>query len=489
MPQSNRRSSGRRLFRRAWVLLAFAAAAGGARADVGTIYLDLTPAYDQIVGGQIILGPSDGISMDQGRTPIEVIDAATQVSLGPFMEPELPPHQTINWYNDLVLDTGANTIMLTGLGATHLAPAFQTTGEFIELGVAGSQLFELSARYRFDFAGTDGVRQTLSDVQFLTCADLNFGSFYGILGMPAMVGRVTSVDLTPLVNWELVEVAFAQGPSALPASNGHRYSIPVSTSSEFYPGYGIPEDVEGVPEVPIWAHVPFLSASVSRGGHTGSGQFLLDTGAQISMVSQRLAREILGVGPEVDLWDYSLYTPEESLPVGGIGGEVVVPTLAMDEIHVMTNEGVELVWTGLQLMALDIAEGIDGIFGHDFLTSGYFNFTGDPGYIEEVHYDFREFSLVTRGVADANYDGVVDEQDAAVLAAHWLESTDRGWFDGDLDGNGVVDDLDASILAAHWHYAGPGGAAVPEPGTGALLLVALAGGARFFRRRRPPASS
>jgi len=70
---------------------------------------------------------------------------------------------------------------------------------------------------------------------------------------------------------------------------------------------------------------------------------------------------------------------------------------------------------------------------------------------------------------DANFDGVVDEQDAAILADHWLKKTGATWWDADFNHDGAVDDLDASILAAHWQYT-PGGAAVPEPGTWALLV-------------------
>ena len=72
---------------------------------------------------------------------------------------------------------------------------------------------------------------------------------------------------------------------------------------------------------------------------------------------------------------------------------------------------------------------------------------------------------------DANLDGVVDDEDASILAAHWQMSGTATWTDGDFDGDGKVDDADASILAAHWQQRAE--AAVPEPGTATLLVGAL----------------
>ena len=75
---------------------------------------------------------------------------------------------------------------------------------------------------------------------------------------------------------------------------------------------------------------------------------------------------------------------------------------------------------------------------------------------------------------DANRDGIVDEDDAAILATNWLESTDRGWWCGDFNGDGFVDDIDATIMAANWlkSMSLPGSATVPEPGVWIMLITA-----------------
>jgi glycerophosphoryl diester phosphodiesterase len=75
---------------------------------------------------------------------------------------------------------------------------------------------------------------------------------------------------------------------------------------------------------------------------------------------------------------------------------------------------------------------------------------------------------------DANDDGQVDDQDASILASHWLTAGEATWWDGDFNGDGAVNDADAAVLAAHWHQGGEAsgsGPAASEPGTAALLAA------------------
>ncbi len=86
---------------------------------------------------------------------------------------------------------------------------------------------------------------------------------------------------------------------------------------------------------------------------------------------------------------------------------------------------------------------------------------------------------------DANYDGVVNEKDAARLAANWL-ATDAGWTMGDFNDDGVVNDLDATLMAANWGRSSNASASVPEPSAVVLLsmaVLALGLAGRLQRRR------
>jgi hypothetical protein len=109
-------------------------------------------------------------------------------------------------------------------------------------------------------------------------------------------------------------------------------------------------------------------------------------------------------------------------------------------------------------------------------------------YIEidaaSLYYDSLVVS-VPPGPGDANDDGLVDDMDASILGAHWLQASGAEWANGDFNGDYAVDDLDAAILAAHWSAgSGEENSTVPEPSTLVLLLGAAA--AWLARRRRRP---
>jgi len=73
---------------------------------------------------------------------------------------------------------------------------------------------------------------------------------------------------------------------------------------------------------------------------------------------------------------------------------------------------------------------------------------------------------------DADRDGYVDEDDAAIVASNWgaYDPATIGWEDGDFNGDHRVGPADAALLTANWRPA-PGEAAVgvPEPSVLALL--------------------
>jgi len=128
----------------------------------------------------IDLGASDNVALDQPRVTVELGDA-TGRSIGPDI------------FNSWLLDTGANTILAFKTAIDDMnesPPPYQVEGLFEELGVGGSQAFDISIPYQLDFAGTSGARQTLVDARIISDATRDVSMFgpFGIVGMPAMTG-------------------------------------------------------------------------------------------------------------------------------------------------------------------------------------------------------------------------------------------------------------------------------------------------------------
>jgi hypothetical protein len=342
----------------------------------------------------IDLGPSDNVALDQPRVTVEFGNSQGQ-SIGPDI------------FNSWLLDTGANTILVFKTGVDDMnesPPPYQVEGLFEELGVGGSQLFDISAPYQLDFAGTSGVRQTLTDTRVISDATRDVSMFgpFGIVGMPAMTERVTTLDFTPWLSFDegnfLMATDFAM---EVPAATGPRYTVSVDDRVNFSPDGHV---IEGE-FPPVWADIPFFSAEVHHGDAVVGGNFMFDTGAQVTIISSAIAMSLGldsngdGVLDETDVG----YTRTET--VGGVGGSREAPVFMIDAVHVPTDQGVDLVWTNLLWLVIDIAPGIDGVFGFDNMTSGWIDAVfsgGEAGYVRQAHLDFRGWE--TNGQGKMHFD-------------------------------------------------------------------------------------
>ena len=134
--------------------------------------------------------------------------------------------------------------------------------------------------------------------------------------------------------------------------------------------------------------------------------------------------------------------------------------------------------------------GIDGTYVSDIptLSSGDVERLGfypdlQRGTIYPMYVDDIYLGPIKPG--DCNSNGIVDEEDAAILASNWLESGSHvNWGIGDFDGDLKVNDIDATLMAANWQGSAAS-TAVPEPGTILMLasLAALLGITLWLRRR------
>ncbi len=299
---------------------------------------------------QITLGPKAAFGLFQPRVQIEVFEDQDGLqSLGPTSS------------NVFLLDTGANGDLIFSSATEQLKQAgYQVEGTIQESGVTGVEEFEVSAPYRLDYVGTDGVAHSLADARLLSTDTgvvdpTGLLDLHGIVGMPAMAGRVTTLDnrSTEGALTLSMGVSFAD---TLPLSDTQRFSVPLSPLE-------IPFEGEG--PLPTSAPLATLNVTSRSGDLVRSDDLVLDSGAQMTIISQRMA---FGLGLDAN-GDGDLSDDAQSfVPIGGVGGTIQATVLGIDELRVRTDQGFELVWHDAQVIVQDIDPRIEGVFGADMLT-------------------------------------------------------------------------------------------------------------------------
>ena len=432
---------------------------------------------------QVNLGPPRGFAVDQPTVSFSVFDGDTL--LGPS-----PGRQTF------LLDTGATSLIAFGAAASdlHRSSGDFDTGRYRELGISGFADYFVSEPLTVRVGGVtaNGISSpvTLPETRVLSNPFEGLvgaaSEFNGIVGMPAMNHRVTSLGFTSegdgLVDWSdpnsirafinsgagsAISVQFRDG---VPRTRGHRYRIPARALHFATEG-------DTIPSV---APLPLIEVSHRIGCEMSTGSYVFDTGAQISIMSLSKLAE-LGLNADDAHTHYNIQ---------GIGGGRRVPAFLIDEYRISSAEGVDLVWRnddtsvdradrGVEVLGLDLHASLDGVIGSDLLTSGLprinslepHNILGlinaaDPA-IESLHMDFRHLAAVDharlgtlhfdivpqrnsptdQGIvreADGNADGVVDRRDYAIWLAHNGQSGTR-CSSGDFNRDGQTNAADLAL--------------------------------------------
>jgi hypothetical protein len=190
---------------------------------------------------------------------------------------------------------------------------------------------------------------------------------------------------------------------------------------------------------PLFSPLPLLdNIAAASGLDSAAGAWLVDTGAQISMISGALAQAL----------NIDYLTPTASggdqldvLAVGGVGGDVAVPLVSLDSLTLTDNNGDSLVVHDIIVGVLDV-EGlpVDGILGSNLLTSGYIEQLFAPevsfGMFTDVVFDFTggtwtmrldrnpDYEIVDAGLSPTELQGLLDTQVAFLTSAAWPWSID-----------------------------------------------------------------
>src|SRR5262249_13575331 len=160
--------------------------------------------------------------------------------------------------------------------------------------------------------------------------------------------------------------------------------------------------------LPTAAPLSMAPVLLRNGSQSVESHFIIDTGAQISIISTAVATA-LGI---------DLNNPIGTVPVGGIAGTVDMPLVNADSIAAHPRQGTDLVWTNLEVGVLDIDSQVAGVVGMDLLSSGWLSalFGGnDSGYFSKVHLDFRNSATLSGELlldVDPGHDVVTSNGDA-----------------------------------------------------------------------------
>lgn len=298
------------------------------------------------------LGPADGIALDQPRVLFALMRPSTEEVVGP---------QT---YSTAALDTAANGILLVRLAyASEEKYGQATRGEtpvfYDERGLATTQPLAVLPPYDLVVQPDEEAPAfRLPRINAMASESMDLGSFAGVVGMPAMAGRIVMLDLKPMADLALMGVSFPNSPPR-PTSKSHH--LPLAQMEAEYTGQRDPDD-----PLPTYHALPLVTVELSTAKGKWSGRFILDTGAQTTFICPAVAKA-LGLDLEhavADGGDVLMY-----LPTTGVGGMKSVPLVRAGRLTVPTREG-SLVWTSV-VAGIEEIPGVDGVFGMNLLTSGY----------------------------------------------------------------------------------------------------------------------
>jgi hypothetical protein len=287
----------------------------------------------------------------------------------------------------MFFDSGASGILLSRETREDLGILAEPNANFVDVGVGGEQDFEVSESLYIALADHSPLEDTPDESQFhedlgpwrlMLTIDYVEDPFIeepiNIVGIPGMAGKsvVLTIEVFDffgfLIPYYVTQIMESNDPG-VPELD---IEVKVQFTNFLYTSH---PDNKG--PLPVLGYNPVIeNIQIGYQGSNSVGDWLLDTGAQLSMMSTAQA-EALGL---VDSNGDPIVVPEFYLPIGGIGGQVLVPVFMIDTVSIPTLNGFELVYGNPYVGVLDIGTIdertgepiiLDGIFGANFLGYSY----------------------------------------------------------------------------------------------------------------------
>ncbi len=403
------------------------------------------------------------------------LDAVTEYSIvGNYPASHPESDYTIGIY-----DTGASTHVM-GYEAANLAglynPSFDllTTNTVTIIGVTGEVDAWVSQPIGIFIDGLgaiepNGLLWDRSGMVGQSNVSIAVGQGGSPVDLPTAIGSPMSVYFTAAFNNDTVVTRTRDGsdynapdihiyPQDDPGIPTYANMIPLelrplgATSVQYIPG--LSPDLEYFeptsPSVIIGnlSQSVFFVASVDlyNGIHSAidKTRFMLDTGAQVSVVGYRIGAR-LGLNPA---------HPDFEVEIQGVSGDsIMAPGFYIDAIDIPAL-GDWLSFTNIPVVLLDVSspEGgtLDGIIGMNLFTDLNFTLRGGGMFLQDD--PAIEYEPISRLPGDITGDGVVDWLDVGALADAWLTTTGApNWnAQADMVSDGIINFFDFAVLAQNW---------------------------------------
>lgn len=352
----------------------------------------------------------------------------------------------------MYFDTGASGILLSRETREGLGISVEPNANYVDVGVGGEQDFDVSeilyvalADYRpLEEPIENDFHEDLGPWRLMLTKDYA-DSPIDIVGIPGMAGKslVMKIEVFDLMGF-LIPYYFTQimepNDPYVPESD---IEVKVQFTDFLYTSH---PNNQG--PLPVLGYNPVIeNIQISYQGSNSVGDWLLDTGAQLSMMSTAQA-ETIGL---VDSNGDPIVTPEFYQPVGGIGGEVNAPVFLVDTVSIPTLNGFELIYGEPYVGVVDIGTIdehtgepviLDGIFGANFL-----------GYSYNPNLD----------IAVGPYDNIIFDTQRAILGfdvndiypvpdtlPNQCGDVNHPWLEGDINRDCRTDVNDIRVLSYEW---------------------------------------
>ncbi len=371
----------------------------------------------------------------------------------PGGEPLPDPQESVV---QMFFDSGASGILLSRETREALGILAEPNANFVDVGIGGEQDFEVSESLYIALADHNPLEEPtendfhedLGPWRLMLTIDYvedPLAQIIDIVGIPGMAGKsvVLTVEIFDFwgiqIPYYVTQIVESNDPG-IPELD---IEVKVRFTNFLYTSH---PDNEG--PLPVLGYNPVIeNIRIGYDGNSSTGDWLLDTGAQLSTISTAQA-ETLGL---VDSNGDPIVEPEFYQPIGGIGGEILVPVFLVDAVSIPTLNGFELVYGDAYVGVLDIGT-IDERTGEPIILDGIFG-TNFLGYSYDMDLD----------IVMGPYNNIVFDTQRAILGfdvndiypvpdtlPNQCGDAEHPWLEGDINRDCRTDINDLGMLSYEW---------------------------------------